>query len=101
MKTYETLIETINDLRLQGYTTDFNLKQHALECTSSKTTLSAEEFVVDKVIRFEGMTDPADESILYAITATDKSMKGLLVNAYGIYSDSISDELVKKLTTNQ
>jgi hypothetical protein len=43
------------------------------------------------------MTDPSDQSILYAISSHDQKLKGILVNAYGLYADSVADDMVKKL----
>jgi hypothetical protein len=42
------------------------------------------------------MTNPDDSSVLYAIASTG-GLKGLLVDAYGVYSESISQEMIKKL----
>ncbi len=53
--------------------------------------------MIDEVHRFEGDTDPADEAIVYAISSTKHTIKGVLVNAYGMYSDSFSNELMAKL----
>ena len=46
------------------------------------------------------MTDPADEAIVYAIESTDGTAKGVLINGYGIYTDSLSDQMLKKLKTH-
>lgn len=97
METYDTVTEAITDLKAKGYTTDFNLKSDALVCATTATVVHAKDFVVDAMYRFEGMTDPADETILYAISAASKNMKGLLINAYGIYSDELADEMMAKL----
>lgn len=97
MSSYTTLSETMNELRKQGYTEDFNLKQNCLECRNGQFKVFADEFKVDRFFRFEGESNPSDSSILYAISSEDKHMKGLLVNAYGIYSEPLTDEMVNKL----
>ncbi|HTF03925.1 MAG TPA: phosphoribosylpyrophosphate synthetase [Bacteroidia bacterium] len=97
MKTYDTLSEAITDLRLQGYTEDFNLQQNCLECRSGELKLSIDDFHVDNFWRFEDNTDPDDQAILYAISAPKLDLKGVLVNGYGIYSDPITDEMIAKL----
>jgi hypothetical protein len=94
---HSTLSETINKLRKEGYTEDFNLQQNCLECDSGDSKLLTEEFKVDKFFRFEGESNPSDSSILYAISSDSKNVKGLLVNAYGIYSEPLADKMVKKL----
>ena len=55
-----------------------------------------QEFHVDEVHRFEGMTNPDDSEVLYAIRST-KGLKGLLLDAYGVYAASVSADMIKKL----
>ena len=97
MEKYFTLSQTIDALRKEGYTEDFNLQQNCLECRNGQFKLFADEFGVDKFYRFEGDSNPSDASILYAISSDKNAIKGLLVNGYGIYSDPITDELLEKL----
>ncbi len=56
-----------------------------------------EEFIIDKHYRFEGVSDPEDEAIVYAISSTVNEVKGVLINGYGVYSDQVTNDLVKKL----
>jgi hypothetical protein len=51
-----TLSEAINQLRNEGYKTDFNLNDRCLECNAGNIRLHLEDFVIDKFSRFEGMT---------------------------------------------
>jgi len=95
---YNTLVETMEALREEGYVEDFNLKENFIECQFGKFQIRHHEFEIDKFFRFEGETDPADESILYAISSEKYGLKGVLVNGFGIYSDPISDEMMKKLS---
>tara|TARA_R110002072_G_scaffold115136_2_gene245333 strand:+ start:947 stop:1648 length:702 start_codon:yes stop_codon:yes gene_type:complete len=94
---YGTLSQTMNALIKLGYTLDFNIKEECLVCHRTKTQLSPEEFVIDKTYRFEGMSDPEDQAILYAISSPQHKVKGLLVNSYGVNSDESSSMLVSKL----
>lgn len=97
MTPYTTLSETMNELQKEGYTEDFNLRQNCIECRNGELRLFADEFKVDKFFRFEGASNPDDEAILYAISSNSKNLKGVLVNAYGIYSDPVTDEMLEKL----
>ena len=45
MSSYTTLSETMNELRKQGYTEDFNLKQNCLECRNGEFKVFADEFL--------------------------------------------------------
>lgn len=96
MTNYETLSQAIQSLKADGYVDDFNLHPEWLECTTRKIKLKPEEFHVDAVHRFEGMTNPDDSSVLYAISSTG-GLKGLLVDAYGVYAETVSAEMIRKL----
>lgn len=99
MNTMTTVSEVLNILKERGYTVDFNLKEnHLLYNNSMKLTPS--EFVVDKHYRFEGLSDPADEAIVYAISSAKGNIKGTLVNGYGIYSESVTNEMLEALKEN-
>ncbi len=97
MDTMTTLSEIIAKLKAEGYTEDFNLKGNCLECHGNLIQVFPAEFVVDKHYRFEGLSDPADEAVVYAISSAKYQLKGTLVNGYGISSDSVADEMIKAL----
>ena len=96
MKSYDTLSEAIQDLQRRGYTYDFNLKPHCLECASLKLEIHPDDFEIDELHRFEGMSSTDDNSILYAMSSKN-GIKGTLVDAYGVYAENISEQMRKKL----
>ena len=96
MKNYESLIDALDDLRKRGYDSDFTTQAVCLYCGDLDLRLNPEEFNVDEVHRFEGDSNPSDSSILYAISSSS-GLKGTLVDAYGVYADSLSFEMAKKL----
>ncbi|WP_339881018.1 phosphoribosylpyrophosphate synthetase [uncultured Algoriphagus sp.] len=96
---YDTLSEATNALRRDGYVEDLNLKPDCLECLTSKLQLHPEDFEVDAFYRFEGMSSPDDNSIVYAISGNN-GIKGILVDAYGVYSSSLNGAMVQKLKMN-
>lgn len=100
MRNYETVSEAVNDLVKRGYTTDFNIHENGecLICNKGETSLSPEDFEIDETHRFEGQTDPGDEMIVFAISSKNSDIKGIVVNAYGIYSDSSAAKVVKHLS---
>jgi hypothetical protein len=97
MENDDTVSQTIQSLREQGYTEDFNLQQQCLECRNGQYRIFHHEFSVDSFYRFEGPSDPADEAVVYAISSDKYGLKGVLVNGYGIYSDDVADEMLTKL----
>ena len=84
----------INDLRGRGYTQDFNLEENCLVCNAKK--FNPDQFEINEVYRFEGASDPADESVVYGIEGND-GQKGILVDGYGYSSTARSEAIIKKL----
>jgi hypothetical protein len=96
---YETLSEAVNDLVKRGYTVDFLLQEEkeSLFCEDNSLELSPEDFTIDEVHRFEGMTDPADESIVFAVSSAKYNVKGLVINSFGADFGFRSSRLVAHL----
>lgn len=95
MAAYDTVSEAVNGLKQRGYILDFNLKGSCLECQGQD--FNSKEFEIMEFHRFEGNSDPGDEAVVYAIES-HSGLKGVLVNAFGVYSEPLSDEMVKKLS---
>lgn len=95
--TKNTLSQTIDTYEKDGYTTRFKLTPNCLECIDTKKQFDPEKFSIVNVHRFDGMTSAGDESVLYVIEADEGKTKGLLIDAYGMYSDSLSFEMIEKL----
>ncbi len=96
MKAYSTSSEAMTALKKEGYIQDFNLHPEWLERPQLDLKLKPEEFHVDKVYRFEGMNNPDDSEVLFAISSS-KGGKGLLLDAYGAYAESLSSDMIQKL----
>ena len=96
MHSYDTLSEAIRDLRKRGYQEDFNLTQGGVHCPALELKLHPEEFEINETYRFEGMSSTDDSSVLYAIESND-GVKGMLVDAYGTYANSLTPEMAGKL----
>lgn len=101
MATMDTLSQVMAKLRTEGYTEDFNLEKNCLECRAGEFKVFHNEFVIDKFYQFEGESNPADESILYAISSEKHGLKGILVNGGGIYTDDITNEMLESLRINR
>jgi len=100
MHAYTTLSEAVDDLQRRGYTDDLALGGHCLVCDARGISLDPAAFEVDEFHRFEGMNDPDDQSIVYAIRSTDGHIKGLLVSAYGPDASALTQQMVRKLATH-
>lgn len=96
---YDTVSEAINDLAKRGYTTDFEIFKdlECLVCRKTAKQLSPDEFEIDETYRFEGNSDPGDEMIVFAISSKKHDLRGIVVYAYGMYSDPSTSKIVELL----
>jgi len=100
MASYTTLSEAVNDLQKSGYTDELEFGDECIVCTQKGASMDPEQFQIDEFHRFEGNSDPEDQSIVYAISAKDHPIKGILVSAYGMDASSLTQEMVRKLATH-
>ena len=98
MESYDTVVAALNGLKARGYTTNFNIAFDKIMCTETKACLNPDEFEIVEVYRFEGNSDPDDQDVVYAVESTDGNMKGVITSAYGLYADSASTEMLRKLS---
>jgi hypothetical protein len=91
---YETITEALSQLKNRGFTLDFNLEENCIVCAHGK--FDPEDLEIVEFYRYEGTSDPADESIVYALESKS-GIKGVLVNAFGLYGDSRTQDTMKRL----
>jgi hypothetical protein len=92
-----SLSDSIRQLAKVGYSENLSPKNDHFECRSGMHKLYPKEIVVDKIIRFENTSDPDDQSIVYAISAPAKNLKGIYVESYGLGQDGLSKEMLERL----
>ena len=80
--TYSSLVEAHQDLLRKGYDRNYNVLSAEKMEDDKGHTYSANQLSIDEFYRFEGESDPGDNSIIYAVKANDGS-KGTLVDTYG------------------
>jgi len=97
MKDYSSLLEAISGLKKEGYVEDLNLQKDFIEHTKGNFKIFHDEFMIDKYFRFDENSDPDNQSIIYAISSEKHHLKGILVNAYGLYAESMANEMLDKL----
>jgi hypothetical protein len=97
---FDTVTEALSWLTEKGFTYNFNLDENCIRFNNNQQSMSPEEFTIEYVFRFEGETDPGDEDIVYGITSDVYNIKGVLTSAFGPYADSLSSEMIKKLSVH-
>jgi len=101
MKSYDTVTEALKDLKERGYNVDFNIAFDKIICSNNKICLNPNEFEITETYRFEGDTNPSDEDVVYAIESKDGKTKGIMTSAYGMYAETVSTEMLQKLTIHK
>jgi hypothetical protein len=92
----KTMTSCVNKLVLDGYTENFQVTEKGLFSIEQNKYYKPEEISIKNFFRFEGASDPADNSILYAIETTD-GVKGTLTDAYGPYADLQTNKFIKQV----
>ncbi len=78
----ETLSQAINRLRGDGFVHDYDAVGTQLVCSKCETAYDPAATRVVEIVRFEGASDPGDQSILFALD-TGCGHRGLYASAYG------------------
>lgn len=94
------LEKCLNKLEAEGYTDQYRVEKGKLSNLTNKKTYKAKDVKAANFYRFEGITNPDDMSILYAIETSD-GRKGTLVDAYGVYSDDETGEFMNQVEINK
>lgn len=95
-----TLSQIMEKLRLKGKDNEIKLSDHGkMQAVSLHKIYNPEDLTIVKSYRFEGMSDPADSSVLYLVMDTEGDL-GYILDAYGTYSDHDGpafDDFLKKI----
>ena len=92
----KTLASCINKLVLDGYEGNFKVTEEGLLSLATDKHYKPDQVHIVNFFRFEGASDPADNSILYAIELSDGT-KGTLTDAYGPYGDAEVEKFIRKV----
>ena len=95
-KEMKSLVSCINALQADGFETQFKALKTGLESLTTEKVYMADEIKILNFFRFEGDSDPADNSILYALETIDGE-RGTLTDAYGPYSDTNVTNFVQQV----
>lgn len=92
----KSITECLDILQRKGFVDQFRVEEGEIISTSDGKKYAPEAVTAVDFFRFEGLTDPEDMSILYAIETVD-GKKGTLIDAYGLYADPVVSEFVKEM----
>jgi hypothetical protein len=84
----ETVLEAVQLLEREGYTASIDVRpEGTVHCATCSHTHPVGEALVDRVFRFEGASDPADEAIVLAVRCPHCGAKGVVVSGFGPSAD--------------
>jgi hypothetical protein len=92
----KTMVSCLNKLVSDGFTEDFQVNENGFYSIQRDKYYKPEDIHIVNYYRFEGASDPSDNSILYAIETND-GYKGSLVDAYGPDSDPLVHKFLKQV----
>ena len=92
----QTLASAIDELTRRGFTESLAVVGNELRTTKTQKIFRPDEVVIREYRRFEGVSDPDDMSIVYAIE-TEGGIRGTLVDAYGVYADPAVSAFLSKV----
>ncbi len=93
----ETVAEAVNRLSAAGYADDFRAERGGLRALRAGCVHAPESLSIDEVVRFEGITDPADEAIVFALRCKLHGTKGTYTTSYGTNMTCADAEMVRRL----
>jgi hypothetical protein len=94
------LEKCLNKLEAEGYTDQYKVEKGKLCDLTNNKKYKPKDVKAVNFYRFEGISNPDDMSILYAIETSD-GRKGTLVDAYGFYSDDETGEFLNQIEINK
>lgn len=90
----------LQKLESEGYTDQYKVESGKLNNLTNNKKYKPKDVKAVNFYRFEGISNPDDMSILYAIETSD-GRKGTLVDAYGFYSDDETGEFMNQIEINK
>ncbi|WP_354356389.1 hypothetical protein [Pedobacter sp. UYP30] len=98
--TMSTLSQVMEKLRLNGKDNELKISDHGkMQSAALSKIYTPEDLTIVKTYRFEGESDPGDNSVLYILQDKDDAMS-YIIDAYGAYSDHDGpafDDFLKKI----
>jgi len=80
-----TLASAVERLVAEGFTANFGVAGGRLRAHDTGRTFAAHEVLIREYERFEGVSDPDDMAIVYAIESLNGT-RGVLTDAFGVYA---------------
>ena len=92
----QTMVSILDVLNKNGYTTQFKVDENEIVSVNTNKKFKPRHIKINHFYRFEGESNPDDNSIVYAIE-TNTGERGTLIDSYGAYSDASLTNFIKEV----
>ncbi len=96
----KSLTSLTNKMVLNGYDDDFKISADGLKSLKTEKVYQPDQVNIINFFRFEGQSDPDENTIMYVIETSD-GLKGTLIDAYGPYADRNLSEFMNNVESFQ
>jgi hypothetical protein len=93
----ETMTQAVARLERRGFTAALRATRDGCLRVGNDDARPAAEFIVDEVVRFEGVSDPEDEAVLFALRTREGDLRGTFVATYGPQTDPACAAVIERL----
>lgn len=91
-----TMEDVVDELTRRGFTEHFRVAADHLHGADSGGEFEPGDVRIEEFQRFEGISDPDDMAIVYAL-ASASGVRGTLVDAFGAYADPAVGDFMRRV----
>jgi hypothetical protein len=81
--------DLVNSLTQKGYRDSFTIDRERLHLTGTDRWFEPDEVTLDVLERFEGDSNPAEETLVLGLSANDGTARGTLVTSYPLEGEAL------------
>ena len=97
---HTTLTSALSELEKRGFVDQFRAEEKGLRATKADRTFEPEELVIEETARFEGDSNPAEQTLLFALASRDGAVRGTYTVAFGPEMDPRDTKMVRALESD-
>lgn len=93
----ETLQHALERLQRAGYRVALEATDAGFRERDGGGLHAPEDLVISEIVRFEGVSDPDDEAVLFALRAREGALRATFVSSFGPNTEPVAAELMRRL----
>lgn len=97
---YNTLADATTELKKRGFTANFKVDENEKLTDSEGNQFDPSDVTLIEFHRFEGISNPADSTIIYAVEA-ENGEKGTVVDSFGADASEVTSDFMNKVKQDQ